>query len=97
MATSFQLLETFLDQNSAPPPGRRAVGDYVGKLGSGPALDGAGGAGAFRVEGDEPDLMQPSADPRDGDRDLDGGLTGSTGGELFDHASWSGDARVDSI
>ena len=93
----FNLWQLPSAKTSAPPLGRRAVGDGVGKLGSGPALDGAGGAGAFGVEGDEPDLIQSSADPRDGDRDLDGGLTGSTGGELFDHASWSGDARVDSI
>ena len=63
----------------------------MGKLGSGPALDGAGGAGAFGVKGDEPDLIQSSADPGDGDRDLDRGLAGFTGGELFGH-SFRGDA-----
>ena len=80
MATLFQPKATFLHQTSAPPLGRRAVGDGVGKLGGGPALDGAGGAGAFGVQGDEPDLIQSSADPGDGDRDLDRRLAGFTGG-----------------
>lgn len=64
-------------------PGGRAFFQSHG----GPVLHRAGGAPAFAVEGDEPELIETSGGEGDGGGNDDGGAAGGGGGEQLGHGA----------